>query len=69
MPLAKIIFKGKHDGIVLELFIWVCVPIYLYTPAYKRVWACMNINMSVFELYIGSIWGGVNALPGLLVMN
>ena len=69
MPLAKIIFKGKHDGTVFELFLCVCVPIYLYTHASKCVWACVNIDMSVFELSIGSIGSSIKVLPGLLVMN
>lgn len=69
MPLAKIIFKGKHDGTVFDLFLCVCVPIYLHTRAYKCAWACVNIDTSVFELYTGSIWSSIEELPGLLVMN
>jgi len=33
MPLAKIIFKGKHAGTVFELFLRVCV----YPNIYTRV--------------------------------
>lgn len=53
----------------LCLFPYVCVPISLYIHTFKCVWACVNTDTRVLELYIGSIWCSIKVLPGLLVMN
>lgn len=48
MPLAEMIFKGKHDGTVLELFLCVCTQVFTYTA--------MQICVGMHEHKCECVW-------------